>query len=139
MKSLEELSQADKINRPLYPHEIFIAGQIALTAGEEKNDFIQTQGEFTNQKILFFGKIINFTVVDEFPVHHLFYKLVQRFFGYPLIFDDVAVNPEKIERSYRRIESFFRKLVKELFHDISPCFADIEIFPKSCCAKLSKV
>ena len=131
MEDIEQLSQADKINCSLYTHKIFFTGYITFTAWEEKYDFIQIQGKFTNQKVLFVRKIINFTVMNEFPVYNPFYKFMQCFFCYLFIFNDVSINPEKIKRTYRRIKSIFRKLVKELFHNISPWCADIEVFLKS--------
>jgi hypothetical protein len=115
-EDLEELPQTYEIDLTLYSHEIFIAGQVSFTIGQEKYYFVKTEGESAYQQVIFVLEIVNLAIVDEFLVDHAFCQFMHQFLGDFLMLDNVPVHPEKVERPYRSFKTFFRQHVMEIFH-----------------------
>jgi hypothetical protein len=116
-ENLEQLSQADQIDFAFYPHEIFFPRQVTFMVRKEKYDFVETQSESADQKIVHVMKIINRAVMDEFLVHHTPHQFMHGFPGQVLMLENVSIHPEKIEGPHRRIESLFCQRLMEIFHD----------------------
>ena len=108
-ENLEQLPEADQVDLAFYSHEIPVACQIFFHVRQKKYDFVQAESEPADQQVILVVKIIYLAVMNEFPVHHSVHQFMHELLRQIPVFQYIPVNPEKIERPYRRIEPFFRK------------------------------